>query len=870
METNVQYGLEGAFKVDTYDADGKLSESTDWFSNFITQSGLKYPTTYSFPDCFRFLSLGQGTLANSATGNVGAGRVETTGLQDYINANGQITTSDGGFQNCLWMGRDWYLGGDDGACGTIVTTTGPIYFRGWEVPSGGKLTSSKVNINEFMVSPSSGADISGNAAFSRVVRSVSIPANSRSIISYQLQVKVQNTGATPFGEDTFATGDANVDNDLGIVEEWKSLSGYYKQIHHGLRLVDIYGSTFTPKYGDGMEPARVDVSKFKCYMSPDNSQFDISNSGGKQATEAKAYAADGLSKVFAGQDFSAVDASRVSEDDDDYYAQGDLSSLNIPSSDTNDVTKNIRYDSVDVPDTSNYQSSIQSVDYSTVATDHLSKATPISVATPGATGYDDDLINLGDKVVRSSLTINLPYTYSGYRNQQLTRKLFFAPVNSRGHNSRFGSFVFAFENGSNYYPVVDGLFYNNSGRAQMQHYRNFTGLQITQNGSGVSAITFTNSQGLGLFSGDGVVDANGQVTADVTGAVSDYGIIDHSLTNNTTPDTTGQLYWPESRIPGMEMYPTISSVSYNKSGFNTTDPEFYFQTGQMINNFKLTAVESGNTNNLEGFTWTHEYPEETPAEYNVNLDYKYWNGFYLTTEQFTGVDSLTQGGLVEDNFSGQLGLATSRFSNLRMTGYIAETGDLRAVTETIILSGGVPSSYITTFTPNLSGIFFKFKDAGETERISQAYRVMDFFSGGLGERLSGLGYTPESGTRLTVGFTGLIDDSVDGNDQPVYISAMTGNYLDPSPGYQWIGHSLLSGDVIITQYQPASGVWKHSESYRLLPNHGYPQASGNENYIPVDHGGTYPALSFDNTLEMFVDLNWSATCGSALDCSEPS
>jgi hypothetical protein len=869
METKAKYGLQGAFKVDIYDDKDNLVDTTKYFSNFITQSGLKYPTIYSFADCFRFLSIGQGTLANSATGNVAAGRAETTGLQDYINSNGAMTMSDGTYQTGLWMGRDWYLGGTDGACGSIVTNSGPIYFRGWAVPSGGKLTSSAVNINEFMVSPSSGDDAVGRSAFSRVVRSVSIPANSRSVISYQLQVKIANTGITRFEAGTIQTGDANVDNDQGIVGEWDDASGYYKQVHHGLRLVDIEGSTFVPKYGDGMEPSRVSVDDLKCYMSPDNSEFDVSVTGGLQLTESASYSADGLSKVFAGQDLSIIDASRASESDDDYYVVGDLDTLSIPSSDANDVTKNIRRQGSSLPLTSDYRNSVDNVNFNLATTNHLTKAIPISVATPGATGLDSSLINLGDKTVLSSLTINLPYEYSGTRDQQLSRKLFFAPVNSRGHNSRFGSFVFAFKNGVDYYPYVDSLFFNNSGRAQMQHYRTFSGINITQSGSGISAINFTNSQGLGTFTASGVVNSDGQVSENPTGEI-DFGVVDHSLTNNTTPGSTDQLYWPEANVAGMEMSPTISSVSYDKSGFSTTDPAFYFQTGQMINNFKISTVESGDSTIPEPYSWTLDYPEESPQESNVNLDYINWNGFYLTTEQFTGLSELTALGLDESNFSGQLGLASSRFSDLRMTGYLSTTGVMKDVTDQVALTGGLPASFLTKFSLDVSGVFFKFKDGDGTERVSTAYRVMNFFSGGLTERLSGLGYTPASGEQFAFGFTGLINDSDGSAHTPVYISAMTGNYLNPSPGYQWNGHSFLSGEVIVSQFQPGSGIWEHNESYRLLPNHGYPQASGAEVYTPINHGGTYPALSFDNTLEMFLDLNWSATCGSALDCTEPS
>ena len=71
MKANTEYGLEGSFKVDFFDRAGKLIDSTDYFSNFITYSGLIYPLTYHFPECFRFLSIGTSNAANS---------INTTGL----------------------------------------------------------------------------------------------------------------------------------------------------------------------------------------------------------------------------------------------------------------------------------------------------------------------------------------------------------------------------------------------------------------------------------------------------------------------------------------------------------------------------------------------------------------------------------------------------------------------------------------------------------------------------------------------------------------------------------------------------------------------------------------------------------------------
>ena len=64
MKASVEYGLEGQFKVDTYDQAGELVSTTDYFNNFITATGLSYPYTYNFSDCFRFLSCGICNLPN--------------------------------------------------------------------------------------------------------------------------------------------------------------------------------------------------------------------------------------------------------------------------------------------------------------------------------------------------------------------------------------------------------------------------------------------------------------------------------------------------------------------------------------------------------------------------------------------------------------------------------------------------------------------------------------------------------------------------------------------------------------------------------------------------------------------------------------
>ena len=866
IETETIYGLQGAFKVDIFDENGQLTNSTDYFSNFITQSGLKYPSVYSFPDCFRFLSLGQGTIANSATGNAAALRYETTGIQDLVNSNGQITILGGGFQSVSYMGRDSYYGGTDGGCGTLVTKAGPIYYRAWSVPSGGGLASTAVNINEFMVSPNSGNAVTGRHAFSRVVRSVVIPANSRSIISYQLQVKMANTGVTTLDSGSFSTGQGNVENDAALLAEWRYQSGYYRQVHHGLRLVDIYGSTYVPKWGDGMEPSRIDVTKFRGYFSPDNSRYDACVTGGKAVSESAAYAADGLSKVYFGQDL-AVDANRVSDDNATYYRMGDLTATALPENGTtNDLPPNIRYKEVILPSLANYAENADTVNYNTPVNNYLYKSPPISIATPGATGYNTDLMDIGDKAVFSALTINLPYTYSGARRQSLTRKLFFAPVNSLGHNSRFGSFNLAFQNGTDFYPYVDTLLYDNSGRALMQHYRDITGVSLTNNGTGFSNGILVPSVGpdfrINVYPNSAGSITGMSVPADTTG----FGVVDHSLSANSVPSSTGNVYWPTTR--GQTVTTIVTGTEYSLSGFSVADPDRHFPSGQMICNLLARPISAAT--GLLNYSWASLYPEQAP-QYSGD-GFTYWNGFYLATERFTGAAVFDQNAGIETGYGGQVGLATSRYNNLRITGYIGTPAQILPNSQGTLLTS-LPSTYISTFTPDAQVVNIQYRSGGANE-ITQGFRVQNMFSGGLTQRLSGQGYTYASGANMAYAITGLIYDTLDATDKTVYVTVMTGNYLE-SPAFQWSAHSYLSGSVLMTSFSPPTGRFIHNESFRLLPNHGSAQSPVSGDLYVTDtrntyFGGTYPALSFDNTLELSVDLIWTSACGSALDCTEPA
>jgi hypothetical protein len=246
----LKINLQGAFKVDLFDKNGKFVESTDYFSNFITTTGLLYPLRYAFADCFRYLSLGTDPTASIVGDGAGDEDIKwgTTGVKaPIVTYTTNVGTEDG-------IDIDWkaYETSEDPSiesfCGTQFATSGIRLFRGWRVPSGlsdgmpvtmQEPGTSGLMIEEFAVAPNSGA-----CAFSRVTRPVFIPNDFSAVISYQLIVNLPNM-RTPvtFPTGTFKTGNADVTN-FELVRQWSFLSGYYRQVYHGLKCVDTVGASY--------------------------------------------------------------------------------------------------------------------------------------------------------------------------------------------------------------------------------------------------------------------------------------------------------------------------------------------------------------------------------------------------------------------------------------------------------------------------------------------------------------------------------------------------------------------------------------------------------------------------------------------------
>jgi hypothetical protein len=517
IKANINYALEGKFKVDIYSQDGKLIETTDWFNNFITPTGLSYLYKYKFADCFRFLSIGSDNTVNSGNANgTGPG---TTGLSAPINyirtnldsgLNPNVTGYPGaalplgqftGELSGQYMGPWAY---DDGNS-IIESPSGPRFYRVWRVPyytdSNGSpsiLTgySNGLQIQEFMVSPSSGQDPAGNCAFSRVRKSVLIPNNTYAYISYQLFVQTSSNGLNVFNSGTFTTGNAEVSYENSEVALWYNLSGYYRQTYHGLAWIDSMGQTFVPKYGAIMEPSCTGLDECRFYLSPDNGQFNVSSSGGAQLDPNAAYSADGLLGFF----YQSPPFNGTASNDDNSFSTPDqsvvYSNLQDSSSPTSSegvlLNSNIRLKGI-TPYIYNY---------SQAGTNDLTTVEPYdyqnySNATPGISGFDPTSPSFGNKAIISTRGFNLPVTgmMTG-RTRTLTRRHSFMPSQSFGKNTRFASLVYAYQqrgqSSNPFYPMIDCMFFDSSGQHIMAHYRQITGIYFTNRGSGIlEAYTFT-------------------------------------------------------------------------------------------------------------------------------------------------------------------------------------------------------------------------------------------------------------------------------------------------------------------------------------------------------------------------------------------
>ena len=825
MKANTEYGLEGAFKVDTFDGKGSLVNTTDYFSNFITASGLNYPLTKHFAECFRFLSIGNSNSFNS---------IDTTGLLGQPTSFKVVDALNGasyGTQNTADLGPVYYSKEN---CGSFIHRDGPTYYRAWKIPSGeNSVLDEDVTFKEFVVAPSSGGDKSGNAAFSRVPREVTLKSGASAIISYRLKMKTQSTGINYLTGFDISQADME---DGELVTLWSTgTTGHYRQVYHGLAAIDINGNTFIPKFGDAMEPACRNFDKLSAYFSPDNSQFDCSTTGGGGSL-SNSYKADGLLNVAFGHDYSEV----IIEGNPVTYKFKSETLSSHPATDIKNYLKDIRYKAVKDPNYLDFSGDHIIANYDATFSD-----TNLSVASPGKLGYNTELVDFRNKVTFSSQIAPLrfnPNSGQQQRKKTITRRATFTPVKSYGYNTRYGSFVYAFKNGSDYWPVVDCLFSNNSGQLLMDHFREITGVHFNSKGSGVSDVSgrmVLSPESFGKFNYGLLVNSSGLLTGFVKDSnylnnLYDISLAPHKLTDLKEPSATGKLYYPTSATENNLVSIKFNDLHFFAKGLGTISSGVYnfTPTTQLIADFKFSGLKSSGTSGEALTTYLTGSNTLAVADSAVS------GGFYITSGQSftTGSEAAARA------LSGSLANYTlSYFSGSLYSGDIFFTG------------------FSVVVTPN-SGFII---DVTGQDYLITAQRVTRFFDTGdfmssLLKRGSGISL-PNS--EFNVRFSGK-----DTSNNDLYLTYLS-NIKANDPGY-YEGTSSLTGFPIYTSFSAPDITYMHSEVGILKPNNYYLGYTGG--LISQIHGGTYPGLSDKNTLDVDINISWSAPCAGVIGCSEPT
>jgi hypothetical protein len=323
-------GVKGKFKFQVFNESSLCYETEK--ENFITSTGLSYPSQYAFADCFRFVSLGIGTTPNTVVGLGTTGL--STGVSSFSYIGGYDCSQD---QNGYYASQ--YCGFEEE--GNIVSLS-----RGWRVPTTGTFDSD-YTFQEFMVSPgypgvkaiagdvacgcgdsntdgnvgTDGSPVaqsasnpytisicSGYHAFARVLVPISVNQSNYIVVSYKLELSFDS------GVQTF---NIPIDlNNLPSTNFFGHLTGRANQVHHGLKLVwdektydggsqqnidgDFYGESFVGPWGAPMEPScpasstSPSFGNLTAFVSTDNIQFLVNREEGGNVSDKSSAAANGL------------------------------------------------------------------------------------------------------------------------------------------------------------------------------------------------------------------------------------------------------------------------------------------------------------------------------------------------------------------------------------------------------------------------------------------------------------------------------------------------------------------------------------------------------------------------------------------------
>lgn len=322
MSLKQNFAIKGYFGYEIYDVSGNLKRKVSNIPNFITSTGLGYPATYNFADCFRFISLGSGTEPNTILGSYGG----TTGLSQPLD-NFSYIGSRTSFSD---INSSQY---STGSCGFRELPGQVTLSRGWKIPTGADNFDGNYSFKELMLTPGKPTGIAGlcgcnqgditnggvdasivadyydnlagnksicnaNKAFTRIIPSDPIDVNIGDyvIITYDLNL-VYDTGINQFN--------ININNNFSPY--WSgAITGSYNLLHHGVSLVNDgdgspksnyrnqitntdnntpyywayeVGESFVPYWGSPLEPS-TSSANLLAYLSTDNVNFLVNQFNG--------------------------------------------------------------------------------------------------------------------------------------------------------------------------------------------------------------------------------------------------------------------------------------------------------------------------------------------------------------------------------------------------------------------------------------------------------------------------------------------------------------------------------------------------------------------------------------------------------------
>jgi hypothetical protein len=921
MNYNLNLGLKGEYKVDIYSGK-RLMETTDWFSNDITNWGLTYPFNYSFARCFMFLSLGSeaglSDYNQTGTGLLNAIK-EFTVVSD--NGEGEIKKQSG-----QYIGWEGYEIGEDkntsletvGAttCGTSITQKGIRMYRGWTIPTGNSdeknvIGGTGLTINQFMVSPSSGSDQKGNKAFSLVNRTIIIPSGYYATITYQLSIDFLNysspytffSGKNVLGSNGFfdisnaATG-VNGSDERELLSGWSNLSGIFRQVSPGFEIVNGVGACVSPtKMGNNLEPYKIDCYNTFFYLSPNISQFCLNGTGG-YSTQSKAYNSIGLMNnyyEFAAELFYTLNIKSEDEDavaytnPNEWFYSGE--SLN---SQTDELEMPINSRLNEFINISNYLTGKFEENFLNYKTKNYtgSKNFPVAFATPGKIGFNSSFPDFGQRFVRSTYLKRMPIDINikgtGTRFKYVTKKAIIPPLYSYGTNSRYGSLTLGYNNaGTNdidelsIYPYIDFVFFDNEGRASnMSHYRYIPTIYLKDRGSGISKIRFD------------IIEENGGKPNSINRFWSAYGFMGSGV--STSINSTG--------LSGLHPYLVgiIEDDLYNPKFIpNGNKPSGFLLPGQILNENvpgDLLANNGTGYGSVYGIIASSGF-YSSPYDLCL-LDIPNWSGLggdpsETLVYNFTGSTGYT-GNLSWPHFSKKIKLRLSELEYYSPTiGNFSDTLDyfknyqiikdiqipksgISNTYESIITGGTNSKIYICDINGNRikSGLvssntqnFFVVKDNNNNNihkiYFSPLFVTEDFQYGTFTGFLSGFsliqkGYGSNLNFPITLsGISGLYRPLA---EIPYALSGFTlKNDLTsssiPNTGYSFIPEDFKKPEAYIYHVETTG----NNIGYRLLPNYATANTGikySDNIYNPVT-GGTFPGLSMENGMELYITLSWT-------------